>query len=69
MSLGIRLVAEDGVHKGDKERNERSEDDEGVDIGVGEEVGLGEDGEDEDECGRKKAFGDVDSEEVVAEDP
>ena len=45
---GARLVAEDGVGKSDEERGERSEDDEGVDIGVAEEVGVGEDGEEED---------------------
>ncbi|XLS47631.1 hypothetical protein HN51_021989 [Arachis hypogaea] len=64
-----RLLAEDGVHKGDEERGERSEDDEGVNIGVAEEVGVGEDGEEEDECGREEMLGSVDSEGIVVEEP
>ncbi|KAL4391445.1 uncharacterized protein DS421_3g87480 [Arachis hypogaea] len=61
-------MAEDDVYKGDK-RGERSEDDEGVDIGVTEEVGVGENGEKEDECGGKEALGGVDSERVLVDKP
>ncbi|KAL4337214.1 hypothetical protein AHAS_Ahas12G0087800 [Arachis hypogaea] len=66
---GARLVAEDGVYKGDEDRGERSEDDDGVDVGVSEENGVGEDGEEEDECGRKKVLGCVDSKRVMVEEP
>ncbi|QHO47522.1 uncharacterized protein DS421_6g196980 [Arachis hypogaea] len=42
---GARQVVEDGIYKGDEERCERLEDDEGVDIDAVEEVGVGEDDE------------------------
>ncbi|XLR49426.1 hypothetical protein HN51_000093 [Arachis hypogaea] len=62
---GQLASAKNGIHTDDEERGERSVDDIGVDIGLEEEVGVGEDGEKEDECGREEAFGGVNSEGVV----
>lgn len=52
-----RLATEGGVGEGDKERGKGWEDDEGVDVGVAEEIGVGEDGEVENECGGEEFFG------------
>ena len=66
---GTRLAAEDGVGDRDEERGEGSEDDEGIDVGVTEEVGVGEDREVEDEGGGEELLGGLPGEGVVVEEP
>lgn len=63
------LVSESGVCNGDEEGSERSEYDEGVDVGVTEEVGVGEDGEVEDECGGEEFLGGGKGKRVMVEKP
>ena len=64
---GARLNAEGGVGKGDEERGEGSEDNEGVNVCMSEEIGVGEDGEVEDKCGGEEFFGSGECEGVMME--
>lgn len=66
---GARLAAKGGVGEGNKERGKGWEDDASVNIGVAEEIGVDEDGEVEDECGREEFFGNGEGEGVVVEKP
>ena len=47
---GAWLAAKGGVGEGDEERGDRWKDNEGVKVGMAEEIGVGKDGEIKDEC-------------------
>jgi len=66
---GAWLAAKGGVGEGDEERGDRWKDNEGVKVGMAEEIGVGKDGEIKDECGGEEFFGNGEDEGVVVEKP
>ncbi|KAH1119798.1 hypothetical protein GYH30_048249 [Glycine max] len=66
---GAWLAAKGGVDEGDEERGDRWKDNEGVKVGMAEEIGVGKDGEIKDECGGEEFFGNGEDEGVVVEKP